>query len=422
MKKSEDIDPELVKLIQELGPPITKKNESLTPRDEKEREDDFCYISYFVSKDTLEKEITSIEIPIYTKYNSQDSKLNKLCEKVRIILLKMDLIRDSNLTLQQILNQYQVKYKEDVSCYILISELNHLIKDQNLSGIYQMIYDQWEKQSIVRGLTKKRIEELLVFKSSLENEVALQLESKKYIAGALWVKNIIIENKQNIERLIEKLSLNFESEKISYSISIRLFFKNSVIMKDLIKRKMIFDEFKNQIYERQKEIPSWIITLSFQMVHITVNNFFVFDNKEDERLSKIIEDNPVKNLEEWWNSEKYEASLTKYNCQFHEETLEEFVKIFKKMLLLKNPQEKVECLIKIKNSIQNLFLYHQLELNSENLSKVIRYIIWKSKPKLLLMNIQYISLFESSESILSEFEYCTKSIQMIAEELIEESK
>lgn len=422
MKKCDDLDIELVKIVEELGPPVVKKSESLTPREEKDKEDDFCYISYFFSNNTLNREFSFIEIPLFKMYNTQDIKLNKLCEKLRIVLLKIDMIKDSKTSLKSIMSDYQFKFKEDLSTNILISELNHLLKDQNLNTIYQMIYDQWEKQSITRGLVKKNIEELLIYKSYLENEVSLLLESKKFIVGALWVKHIIIENKLNIEKLIEKLNFNFDNERSSYSISVRTFFKNTMIMKDLIKKKILFDEFKNTIYERQKDIPTWIIDLSIQMIHIKVYNLFVFENKEDERLSKIIEENPVKNLEEWWNSDKFEGSLTKLTYTFFEESLEEYVKIFKKMLNIKNPQEKVECLVKIKNSIQILFEFHQLEQNSENLSKLIRYIIWKSKPHLLLMNIQYISLFESSESILSEFEYCTKSIQMIAEELIEESK
>ena len=80
-------------------------------------------------------------------------------------------------------------------------------------------------------------------------------------------------------------------------------------------------------------------------------------------------------------------------------------------------------------STNKLFLLSSVEQSPENYSKIIRYIIWKSKPTNLLINMQYISLFNNStnkenefgdenEKILSDFEFCTKSILMISEVFI----
>ena len=72
------------------------------------------------------------------------------------------------------------------------------------------------------------------------------------------------------------------------------------------------------------------------------------------------------------------------------------------MLVLRNPFEKFRCLSKIRSIVVQLFLLSGMEISSDNINKILRFVIWRSKPARLLAQMQYIYLFVVDEREGSE--------------------
>jgi hypothetical protein len=439
-----ELDSEILKISEELGSVSINQLNIDRGRVEVGNKQDKGYLVYYVDKNNydLHKEYRDIGFPFIPKYK-QDVLLgeNGICGKIHMILIKIDLLNHSENIIPSLQN-LRIKYNVD-RLFELSTSINQVLNDikdlteEEFDYVYEFLIEQWEKRSLQRKIIQKKIENISIFKISLERELNIQLETRKYLASVFWVRQIVNENQSSIKKLKEKLTLNSKMEFKKVPFYIRTFYREEIIINHLMQKKFILDEYNKQLTERQlksfPETPNWIFNILLNYIHSKLNEEFILETEEDSKLFQTFSRFEPTDINDWWNNEKFEGSDQKFQNKFSDETLQDSIELFKLMLSMKNPFEKLIYLKKIHDSVSSLFKLCSVERTSENLNKILRYIIWKSKPKYLLGNMQYITIFNSIEDlsssdknlkeiekVISDFEFCTKAIQMISDLLCEE--
>ena len=98
----------------------------------------------------------------------------------------------------------------------------------------------------------------------------------------------------------------------------------------------------------------WVLEALMNQIHSKLYDVFVFTSTDDEKLFNVISNNQPKSLNDWWINESFEGSKTIFESPIHQESLDNCIKLLKKMYLFKNPNEKYENLLKIRNVIKSI--------------------------------------------------------------------
>lgn len=380
-----------------------------------------------------------------------------MLEKVHVALIKLALLqRCDHLALLDVFNRTKqaAVFNDNLPLATCINEVicefqklrDRASGDPNFHDVMSLLLQQWRKRAYERKALRERIEAVSMFHHSIENEVGQQLTTKHHIASTFFVRAVIATNEDLIAKFVHSLSVIPEpsgASKVPFWVRTFLTKNEHVLL--LLERKRQFTQFVSTVIEKQRQLeprtPASALISIERYLHSRVYSSFLLNVPEDEELLSVMTSHQPKGFSHWWIDPVFEDSKKPFDGNMDDSSLKTAIKVFKEMLVLRNPYDKFKCLLRLRNIIMQLFTICGVEISSDSISKTLRYIMWRAKPSQLLANMQYIFLFldspsdsngESSqnntltesvelgsenEKVSSDFEFCVKALLMIAEEL-----